>query len=142
MDLKKPVLELRQKHILRGKYPVYIQIVFNTGNIVESRAGYYIMTLLDDYTLHFYALSRFMNRYQPDRDFSISLKPFKNYAYNILGKHMKEVILINGNDFLPFRFFANVRSSFEGESNVAYLCKHFDNLGIKEIRKTGVEDEK
>lgn len=142
MDLKKPVLELRQNHVLRGKYPVYVQIAFNTGHIVESRTGYYIMTLVDDYTLRFYGLSKFRNKYQKERDFSINIKLFKYYCYNILGKHMKEVILINENDYLPFRFYANVPTSFEGESNIAYLCKHFDSLGIKEISEIGEKDEK
>ena len=100
------------------------------------------MTLGDDYTLNFYGLSKFRNKYQPKRDFNINLKPFKNYAYKILGKHLKELVLVNDEDFLPVRFFANVPTSFEGESNIAYLCKHLDALGIKEISNIGVEDER
>ena len=39
------------------------------------------------------------------------------------------------NDFLPVRFFAGIKTSYEGEANAAYLCKRFDELGILEVKK-------
>lgn len=135
MDLKKPVLDLRNAHILKGKYPVIVRIPTNFGHIVESKKGYYIMTLTSDNNLHFYGLSSFRLRYKKERDFEIKLNMFKNYTFIPLSKNLKEVMLINDNDFLPFRFFASVKTSYEGEANVAYMCKVFDQIGIKEISK-------
>ena len=74
-------------------------------------------------------------KYQPKRDFEIKLNMFKHYAFMPIGKNLRQIMLINENDFLPVRFFAGIKTSYEGEANAAYLCKRFDELGILEVKK-------
>lgn len=132
MDLKKIVMDLRVAHELTGRYPVVVKIPFNTGHIVEGKKGYYIITLTKNKELKFQALSRFRYRHLADLDFSIDLTKFEKYTYQIIGKNFKEIRLINDRDFLPFCFFAGVKTSYEGENNIAYLCKEFEAMGIPE----------
>lgn len=135
MDLKAPILKLREAKILRGHYPIIVKIPSNLGHIVETKKGYYAMTLTNENNLHFYGLSSIMLKYQPKRDFEIKLNMFKHYSFMPLGKNMRQIMLINENDFLPIQFFAGVRTSYEGEANAAYLCKKFDEFGIIEVKK-------
>ncbi len=135
MDLKTPILKLRETKVLRGHYPIIIKIPANYGHIVENKKGYYVITLTNDNNLRFYGLSSFFMKYQPKRDFEIKLNMFKHYAFMPIGKNLRQIMLINENDFLPVRFFAGIKTSYEGEANAAYLCKRFDELGILEVKK-------
>lgn len=135
MDLKIPILKLREAKVLRGHYPIIVKIPVNLGHIVENKRGYYAMTLTNENNLHFYGLSSFTMKYQPKRDFEINLKMFKHYSFMPIGKNLRQIMLINENDFLPVQFFAGVKTSYEGEANAAYLCKRFDELGIIEVKR-------
>lgn len=135
MDLKIPILKLREAKVLRGHYPIIVKIPANLGHIVENKRGYYAMTLTNGNNLHFYGLSSFTMKYQPKRDFEINLKMFKHYSFMPIGKNLRQIMLINENDFLPVQFFAGVKTSYEGEANAAYLCKRFDELGIIEVKR-------
>lgn len=132
MDLKKIVMDIRLERNLHGRFPVVVSIPPNPGNIVPFRNGYYVLTLTKDNCLYFHGLSKFRKKYDPNKDFKIMLDPFKNYTYRILTKTVKEVCLINDNEFLPFRFFAGLPTSYEGEYNVSYLCEEFEKRGIIE----------
>lgn len=135
MDLKKIVMNLRKDLVIHGYYPVVVKIPFNMGHIVDSKVGYYVVTLTKDNELYFHGLSKYRMVYDSKKDFVINLSAFKNYTFQIIGKKIKQIMLINDNDFLPFQFFANVKTSYEGECNAAYLCKAFDSMGIKEITR-------
>lgn len=86
MDLKTPILKLRETKVLRGHYPIIIKIPANYGHIVENKKGYYVITLTNDNNLRFYGLSSFFMKYQPKRDFEIKLNMFKHYAFMPIGK--------------------------------------------------------
>lgn len=134
MDLKKPILKLREAKVLRGHYPVVIKIPTNIGHIVEDRKGYYVVTLTSENNLHFYGISSFGMKYQPKRDFEIKLSMFGHYTFFSIGKNVRQITLFNGKDFLPFQLFAAVKTSYEGEANAAYMCKKFDELGLVEVK--------
>lgn len=133
MDLKKIVMDLRNAKGLHGNFPIVVKIPLNQGHIVSDKAGYYVVAITKNNDLYFHGLSKYRMKYQPQKDFAIKLSAFKNYTFQILNKNLKQITLYNENDFLPFIFFANVKSSYESEYNASYMCKEFDRLKIKEI---------
>lgn len=133
MDLKKIVMNLRNDRGLHGNYPIVVRIPHNLGHIVQEKIGYYIVALTKNNELYFHGLKKFTYRYDASKDFVIKLSPFKNYTFQPVGKNLKQITLINDEDYLPFYFFCNVKTSYESEYNAAYLCREFEKLGIKEI---------
>lgn len=132
MDLKKIVQNLRNDLGLHGNYPVVVKIPFNKGHIVEDKSGFYILALTKKNELYFHGITKFRYRYDKTKDFAIRLSPFKHYTFENVGKNLRQITLYNDEDYLPFYYFCNIKGSYEGENNAAYLCKEFDKLGIIE----------
>lgn len=133
MDLKKIVQNLRNDLGLHGNYPFLVKIPINQGHIVEDKTGFYIVALTKKNELYFHGLTKFRYRYDKTKDFAIKLEPFKNYTFQTVGKNLRQITLVNDEDYLPLYYFCNTHNSYEGENNAAYLCQNLDKLGIKEI---------
>jgi hypothetical protein len=131
MDLKKVVNDIRITHNLKGKYPVVVYLIDNNGGITRSNKGYFVMTLYKD-NLYFHAMSKYLKRYQKERDFMIDLKKFRYYTLEGITNHsMKFSLVAKDYNFLPFGYFYNLIDSKEGELNMNYLCEDLRKLNIK-----------
>lgn len=133
MDLKQIVHNLRVEGNLKGRHPVVVKIPSNMGGICNKQ-GFYVMAYTKDKSLYFHGLTRWRLVYNPKVDFKINLESFEKYSYMPYGKKLRQITLINGEDYLPIHFFCNIKSSYEGECNAVSICNRLDEIGLEELK--------
>ncbi len=142
MNLRQTVMNLRINHKLKGKYPVVVFLIPNSGGITGAKKGYYVMTYIDK-QLYFHGLTRFFKRYNPDLDFAIDLTKFKKFNIeNIISQSGKVSFISYKGDYLPIGYFRSTYDSKEGEANLQYILDECKKLGIEYTNKLESEIKK
>ncbi len=151
MNLKKVVMDLRVSHNLKGKYPLVVFTIPNSGGVYSKSRNYYVMTFREkENDLYFHHIKGLFNKYDPKGDFSIRIDKFKSFTLELLRIGGSKFTLISyKGDYFPIGFFRGLKDSYEGENNLQYIIDelikrniNFSDKSEEVVKKESLENGK